>query len=238
MSANQRRKGSTFEREIASYLADRLGRAVRRKLGQARDGDDDIQVGRFRIECKRRAALSVYPWLEQCAAAARRARHPARDRSRRWPAGRAGAGFVGPFLSLTVRRLLCNTSPWARQMCCSSGGRLYIRERRDPYKAAVNDRADVNEPSPLADKFVQNYVGKAPAANIMRMRQNLGSDPTAQEIVAVAPLSYLRQRAGINSYTGEGTFSQAGYNAELSEIGPKLETMVNKPTAQTLRDLG
>ena len=70
MSAYQRRKGATFEREIAAYLSDRLGRVVQRKLGQARDSGDDIQVGPFRIECKRRAALSVYPWLDQCLAAA------------------------------------------------------------------------------------------------------------------------------------------------------------------------
>lgn len=70
MSAYQRRKGATFEREIATYLSEHLRRIVRRKLGQARDGGDDIEVGRFRIECKRRASLSVYAWLDQCAAAA------------------------------------------------------------------------------------------------------------------------------------------------------------------------
>ena len=69
MSAYQRRKGQGFEREISGYLSERLGRVVKRKLGQARDSGDDIQVGKFRIECKRRASLAVYAWLEQCIAA-------------------------------------------------------------------------------------------------------------------------------------------------------------------------
>jgi Holliday junction resolvase len=69
MSAYQRTKGAGFEREISAYLSEELGRVVKRKLGQARDSGDDIQVGKFRIECKRRASLSVYAWLEQCAKA-------------------------------------------------------------------------------------------------------------------------------------------------------------------------
>ena len=66
MSAYQRRRGAGFEREISGYLSERLGRVVKRKLGQARDSGDDIQVGRFRIECKRRASIAAYAWLEQC----------------------------------------------------------------------------------------------------------------------------------------------------------------------------
>ena len=59
MSAYQRRRGAGFEREISGYLSERLGRVVKRKLGQARDSGDDIQVGRFRIECKRRASIAA-----------------------------------------------------------------------------------------------------------------------------------------------------------------------------------
>ena len=66
MSAYERRRGANFEREVSGYLSERLGRVVKRKLGQARDSGDDIQVGRFRIECKRRASIAAYAWLEQC----------------------------------------------------------------------------------------------------------------------------------------------------------------------------
>ena len=69
MSAYERRKGASFEREISAYLSERLGFVVKRKLGQARDAGDDIQVGRFRIECKRRTRIAAYEWLDQCAAA-------------------------------------------------------------------------------------------------------------------------------------------------------------------------
>ena len=69
MGKSQRVKGATFEREIAGYLSERLGRVVKRKLEQARDGGDDIQVGRFRIECKRRKRLGFYAWMDQALAA-------------------------------------------------------------------------------------------------------------------------------------------------------------------------
>lgn len=67
-----RNKGAAGERELAALLSDQLGQVVKRKLGQARDGGDDIQVGRFRIEVKRRERLQVVEWCEQveaCAAA-------------------------------------------------------------------------------------------------------------------------------------------------------------------------
>lgn len=65
MSKFQRDKGHSFERQVANDLADRLGRIVRRNIGQARDGGDDITVGPFRIECKARASIAALAWIEQ-----------------------------------------------------------------------------------------------------------------------------------------------------------------------------
>ena len=63
MGRSQRVKGATFERDIAK----RLG--AKRNIGQARDGGDDITVGPFRVECKRRASLgTVQKWLAQAVA--------------------------------------------------------------------------------------------------------------------------------------------------------------------------
>jgi hypothetical protein len=63
MGRSQRVKGATFERDIAQ----RLG--AKRNIGQARDGGDDITLGRFRIECKRRKRLgTVQAWLSQAEA--------------------------------------------------------------------------------------------------------------------------------------------------------------------------
>jgi hypothetical protein len=70
MSASQRRKGIHGENEYAGLLAEALGQPIRRKLGQARDGGDDIEVGPFRIEVKRREALRIDAWCEQVEACA------------------------------------------------------------------------------------------------------------------------------------------------------------------------
>jgi Holliday junction resolvase len=60
-----RSKGNAGERELAKILTDELGFEVKRKLGQARDGGDDIEVGKYRIEVKRREALRLDDWCEQ-----------------------------------------------------------------------------------------------------------------------------------------------------------------------------
>ena len=65
-----RNKGAAGERELAAILTDRLGFVVQRKLGQARDGGDDIQIGKYRIEVKRRERVQIDQWSEQVEQAA------------------------------------------------------------------------------------------------------------------------------------------------------------------------
>lgn len=66
MSASQRRKGANGENELCSILRDNLGLDVRRKLGQARDSGNDIDLPGFQIEVKRRARIAgLYDWLAQ-----------------------------------------------------------------------------------------------------------------------------------------------------------------------------
>ena len=60
-----RNKGAAGERELAGILTDELGFEVKRKLGQARDGGDDIQVEHYRLEVKRREALRLDDWCQQ-----------------------------------------------------------------------------------------------------------------------------------------------------------------------------
>lgn len=69
MGKMQRNKGAQFEREIALDLSGRFLRQIKRKLGQAREGGNDIDLPPFKIECKRYAGIGVYKWLEQCVAA-------------------------------------------------------------------------------------------------------------------------------------------------------------------------
>jgi len=68
MSASERRKGAHFENEVCALLTDRLGQSVRRNLAQSRSGSvegGDIVVGKFSVECKRRARFIGHEWLEQ-----------------------------------------------------------------------------------------------------------------------------------------------------------------------------
>ena len=66
MSKSQRTKGAGGERELCGILSDALGQVVKRKLGQARDSGNDIDIAPFRIECKRRKHIgNLYEWLKQ-----------------------------------------------------------------------------------------------------------------------------------------------------------------------------
>ena len=65
MGRAERQKGARGETEYAELLAEALGKQIRRKLGQARDGGDDIEIGPFRIEVKRRERVQVDAWCEQ-----------------------------------------------------------------------------------------------------------------------------------------------------------------------------
>lgn len=71
MSAMQRRKGASYEREVCKDLSDAFGGDYARNLGQARDGGCDIPVPRFNggaylVECKRRRRIAVEAFLKQC----------------------------------------------------------------------------------------------------------------------------------------------------------------------------
>lgn len=111
--------------------------------------------------------------------------------------------------------------------------------RADPaYKAAVDDPAAAGEASALADDFVQKFVVKGKSANLRRMQETLGADPTAGETIAAGALNYIKSKSGVNLYTNEGNFSQNGFNRALSEVNPKLEALVGPQRAEQVRTLG
>jgi len=66
----KRNKGAAGERELAALLSEHLGFVVKRNLGQARDGADDLTVAQFRIEVKRHETLRIDQWSEQVEACA------------------------------------------------------------------------------------------------------------------------------------------------------------------------
>lgn len=65
-----RNKGAAAERELATLLSNELGVTIKRKLGQSREGGDDIQVEHYRLEVKRREALRIDDWCKQIEASA------------------------------------------------------------------------------------------------------------------------------------------------------------------------
>lgn len=66
MSAMQRRKGASAERELCKLLSDELGIEVRRNVDQARAGGADcLELPGFAIECKRHETLRRPSWWVQ-----------------------------------------------------------------------------------------------------------------------------------------------------------------------------
>ncbi len=66
MSAKQRNKGASAERELFALLSDLLGFEVRRNIAQARAGGaDGLDVPGWAIECKRCEALAIAAWWQQ-----------------------------------------------------------------------------------------------------------------------------------------------------------------------------
>lgn len=109
----------------------------------------------------------------------------------------------------------------------------------DPaYKAAVNDDTPMGEQSPLADKFVNKYVLSGTKAGLQQMQTRFANDPDALGTIKAASLNYLKTKAGINPYTNEGNFSQAGYNRALTDIEPRMDQLLDPQTAQQVRTLG
>lgn len=75
MSKSQRTKGATYEREVC-HVWEQFFRdhhitlpavlSLSRNIGQARDGGNDIDIGHYIVECKRRKSLKTLEgWLAQ-----------------------------------------------------------------------------------------------------------------------------------------------------------------------------
>jgi hypothetical protein len=115
----------------------------------------------------------------------------------------------------------------------------FDRLRADPaYKAASEDASEVGQVSPLADQFVEKYIVKGKAAHLDRMRENLANDAAANEVISAAALNYLKAKSGVNLYTNEGNFSQAGFNRALAEITPKMDRLLSPQAAEQVQTLG
>jgi Holliday junction resolvase len=73
MSASQRNKGASAERELFKLLSEQLGMAVARNFDQTwKGGADTLSVEGWAIECKRVESLAIASWWEQATRQAER----------------------------------------------------------------------------------------------------------------------------------------------------------------------
>lgn len=106
----------------------------------------------------------------------------------------------------------------------------------DDYKGQRFVKA--GEKSPLAEDFIQKHIVNGSAADLEQLQKRFANNPDAQEVIAAAPLNYLKKRAGIDPYENRGDFSQKGYNTALAEVRPNLDYLVSPEIKQRALDLG
>jgi hypothetical protein len=109
----------------------------------------------------------------------------------------------------------------------------------DPaYSAAVNDSVPLGKPSPLADRFVNNYALRPSAAraDVATMAGNLSDNPQAVQALRAAAVDHLTAQMKADGSTGN--FTQAGYNKALDGLGGKLPLIADPETAYNLQAVG
>lgn len=112
----------------------------------------------------------------------------------------------------------------------------FARIKADPaYAAAVGDSAPAGQPSPLADRFVQNFIINGKAANVKQMRNNLGGSPAAQEAIGAAGVDYLSKISKADTKTGN--FAAASFNSGIRQLGPKLDDILGPEASQTAQQI-
>lgn len=116
---------------------------------------------------------------------------------------------------------------------------------RAQFDLTTNKDSDTYDPAYAAavhgtvppDSFVQRFVINAPRDDVATMRQNLADNDAATQTIGVATIDHLRKAAGISD-NGAGNFTQAGYNKAWQNLSPKIGSLVDPKTAETLQNLG
>jgi hypothetical protein len=108
--------------------------------------------------------------------------------------------------------------------------RFQALEADPAYNAAVNDTVAPN-------RFINRFVVNAPGDDVAAMRANLSDSPAALQTMSVAALEKLRDAARIRD-NWTGNFSQDGFNRALQNLSPKIRSLVDPATAETLGNLG
>lgn len=114
----------------------------------------------------------------------------------------------------------------------------FQRIKADPaYDAAINDGTVVGQPSPLADKFIANYVVKGKAANVETMLRNLSNDPLNKQIISAGVVDHLKSASGVDLRTNTGNITQKGMNSALTVLDKKAPIVLGDEANAILNKL-
>jgi hypothetical protein len=119
----------------------------------------------------------------------------------------------------------------------SSAARFKAIESDPAYKAIVNDDAGIGQASPLADKFIQTYVINGRTANVAKMYNTIGEDPTAVQALKAGVIDHLKASSGIDLRTNTGNLSQSGLNKAIQNLGNKSNLILGDD-AEVLNTIG
>lgn len=120
----------------------------------------------------------------------------------------------------------------------SSAAARFQAIKNDPaYKAVVNDDAGIGQASPLADKFIQNYVVNGKTANVARMYDTIGQDPQAVQALKAGVIDNLKSSSGVDLRTNTGNLSQGGLNKAIQNLGNKSRLILGDD-ADTVNTIG
>jgi hypothetical protein len=101
----------------------------------------------------------------------------------------------------------------------------------DPaYKAVVNGTAKSNT-------FASKFVLGAAREHLQAMQNTIGDQPQVSQALGGITLNQLRDKAGISS-SGNGNFTQSGFNKTLDSLRPNLDLLTSQPVADKLGTLG
>ena len=129
------------------------------------------------------------------------------------------------------------------------GGAATLKPLADQARAAARQHFQDLEADPAyaaavdgsvsPDKFVQRFVTGPSSTRdgVATMRANLADDPVASQTLGVAAIDHLRRSAGIDDL-GNGNFSQANFNKQLQQLGPRLPSLVDPKIANQLSQVG
>lgn len=125
-------------------------------------------------------------------------------------------------------------------------GAAALKPLADTARAAAKARFDALEADPAykaavtgsvpPDKFIAKFVTGGERDKVSQMRQNLAGNDTALQTMSVATMDDLRQAAGLNP-DGKGKFSQARFDKRLTQLEPKIQSLLPPDAVEHTRTL-